>query len=132
MMNIFERRRHEGRDASLHVDGAAAVEGAVADLARKRRYGPSCLVARRHDVGVAGKREMRTAGAESRVKVVDVWRAGLGKYQPVAGEARRLEDVLQKRQGAAFVRRDAFAANEGLRQRDGIGRDECHHALGLL
>ncbi len=131
-MNVFERGGDEGGDASLHVDGAAAVEGAVADLARKRRYGPGGLVAGRHDVGVAGERKMRPAGAEAGVKVVDVGRAGLGEYQPMAGEARRLKHVLQQRQGAAFVRRDAFAANEGLRQRDGIGRDKRHHALGLL
>ena len=55
VMNVFECRCDERRDASLHVDCAAAIEQTVANFARKRRHGPGCLIACRHDVGVPGK-----------------------------------------------------------------------------
>ena len=74
---------------------------------------------------------MRTAGAEAGVKVIDVGCTGLGKYQPMTGEAGRLENVLQKRQRAALIRRNTLAADEGLCQRDWICRDKGHQTLGL-
>ncbi len=130
MMDVFERRRDEGRDAALHIHRAAPVDFAVADFARERRHGPGSLVAGGHDVGVACERKMRPAGAETGIEIVDVGRAGFGKDQPMASEAGGLEDVLQKRQRAAFVGRHAFAADERLRQCDGVGWDKGHCGLG--
>ena len=64
---LFEMARHrrdEAGDAALHVDCAAAVELAVCDLRREGRMRPGRLVARRHDVGVAGKHQMRPVADE--------------------------------------------------------------------
>ena len=103
----------------------------VADFAGKRRHRPGGVVADRHNVGMSGKRKMRAAGAEARVKIIDVGCAGLGEYQAMTGEACRLENVLQKRQRARFVRRHALAADKRLCQGDWICRDKRHDALGL-
>src|SRR6185312_2487092 len=49
----------DGRgDPALHVAGAAAPELAVGDFARERVEPPARLIARRHDVGVAGEGEI--------------------------------------------------------------------------
>ena len=46
-------------DAALHVAGAAAPDHAVGDRRRERIEPPSRGIARRHDVGMAGKDEIR-------------------------------------------------------------------------
>ena len=56
---MIEHRRQHAGDRALHVDGAAAEQDAVGDLAGERRMPPARLVARRHHVGMAGEDEMR-------------------------------------------------------------------------
>lgn len=75
---------------------------------------------------------MRPARAEACVQVIDVGRAGFGKYQPMTGEACRLQHVLQQRQRAPFVGRHAFAANKSLRQGHGVGGIERHDEAEVL
>ena len=76
---IVEHGGDESGDAALHVDRAAAVEQTVRRLAGERRQRPSRLVARRHHVGMAGEHQVRAAGADARIEIVDVGRAGLGE-----------------------------------------------------
>ena len=87
---IVERRRDLAGDRALHVDGAAAVEHAVGDLARERRMRPVRLVARRHHVGVAGEHQMRRGGADAGVEVLDSVGAGLREGDAMDREARAL------------------------------------------
>ena len=54
----------EGGDATLHVDGAAAVERAVGDLRAERRMGPARFVTDRHHIRMTGKDEMPPAVAD--------------------------------------------------------------------
>ena len=58
---VARRRRDEAGDGALHVDRAAAVEHAIADVGCERRHGPGTLVTRRHDVGMAGKTKVGRA-----------------------------------------------------------------------
>src|SRR4029450_324088 len=52
---MVEHRRDAAGNATLHVDGAAAIEKTVLHLARKRTMAPGALISRRHHVGMAGK-----------------------------------------------------------------------------
>jgi len=56
---ILQHRRDTTGDAALHVDGAAAIEEAVLDVAGERAMAPGALVARRHHVGMAGEGDVR-------------------------------------------------------------------------
>ena len=118
---IALRGGDEAGDLALHVDRAAPVEDAVADLRGERRRRPRVDVARRHDVGVAGEAEVGPGVAEPRVEVLDVGNAGLGECHAVAVEAGGDEHALEQRQRAGFGGRHAFAADQRLGQRDGIG-----------
>lgn len=53
MVNVFQGRGNESRHTALHVDGAASVDLAVADVAGERRDRPDFFIADGHDVGVA-------------------------------------------------------------------------------
>ena len=59
----------EGGDPALHVDHAAAVQQAAANLGHERVGRPA--VARRHHVEMAGEAEMRGAGAARREQILD-------------------------------------------------------------
>ncbi len=85
---MVEHRGKPAGDRALHVDGAAAVQHAVSDVGAERRVLPVRLVARRHHVGVAGEHEMRLAGADAGVEVLDIVGAGLGEGDAVDGKAR--------------------------------------------
>ena len=108
-------------DLPLHVDGAATVENAVADLRGERRCAPGVDIARRYDVGVAGKAKVRPGVAEPRVEVFDVREARLGKRHAVTLESGGDKHSLEQGQGAAFDGRHAFAADQRLGQRNRIG-----------
>ena len=54
---------HESRNGALHVAGTAAIQNAIHHLARERIVAPSA--AGRHDIGVAGKTEMRGGVADA-------------------------------------------------------------------
>jgi hypothetical protein len=114
------RRGDEGRDRALHVRGAAAVERAVVDLAGEGRDRPAVEVADRHDVAVAREAEMRAARADAGVEVVDVGRAGFRERHALAAEAERAERALEHAQHALVLRGHRGAADQGLREADGI------------
>ena len=92
---MIERRGDLAGDRALHVDGAAAVQHAVGDVGRERRVRPRLGIARRHHVGVAGEHQMRRAGADAGVEVLDVGGARLGERHAMHGEARALQHAFR-------------------------------------
>ncbi len=99
---MIERGGERAGDRALHVHRATAVERAACDLAGERRMAPFRLVARRHDVGVAGEDEMRGGVAEAGVEVLDRRRAGLRESDAMDLESRSLEHALDQAERAAF------------------------------
>ena len=81
---------------------------------------PGALVARRHDVGVAGEGEVRPVGADAGVEIVDVGGAGLAEGHAVAGEAAAFR-ALKHAQRTGIGRRDPGAADEIAGNRESIG-----------
>ena len=117
----------ETGDPALHVDGAAAVEFAVAGLAAEGGERPVGIVSRRHHVGMACKADMRSIHADPRKQVVD-----LAEGQPPAAETGGFQNALQIVERAAFHRRDRGATDQVARQCDGIGGAVCcTHAAGF-
>ena len=92
-LEIIEHRGDAAGDAALHVDGAAAVEIAVLDVAGERAVGPGALVARRHHVGMAGESDVRRAGADAGIEVVDIGGAGFAEGDAMHLEAGGLQSV---------------------------------------
>ena len=86
---IALRGGDEAGDLALHIDGAAPVEHAIADLRGERRRGPRVDVARRHDVGVAGKAEIGPGVAEPRIEVLDVRESRLARMSCGGTRSRR-------------------------------------------
>ena len=109
---MVEHGGDAGRDAAFHVDGAAAVERAVDDLAGEGRMRPRRFVAGRHDVGVAGEHQMRRAVADAGVEILHVRRADVRKGHAMHGEAGGAERLLQHGERAAFRRRHRRTAQE--------------------
>ena len=97
-VEIVERGRDRAGDGAFHVDGAAAIERAVGDVAGERRMRPGRFVAGRHHVGMAGEHQMRRVGADAGVEVLDRRGAGLREGDAMDVEARAFEHALNKRQ----------------------------------
>jgi hypothetical protein len=106
-------------DPALHVDGAAPVQKAVLDLARKRAVGPRALLAGRHHVGMSGKADMRRAGADAGVEVVDIGGAGLAEGDAVRLKAGGFQDGFQHAERAGIGRGYRGAANQIAGDREG-------------
>ena len=83
---------------------------------------PRCLVAGRHDVGVAGKHQMRAVAGTARIEVFDVGRAALGKDRALDRKAERLQHRFEHVQRAAFGGRHRRAADQGGEVFGGIDR----------
>src|SRR3954451_9063649 len=66
---IVQHRRDAAGDAAFHVDGPAAIEKTVLDVARERTVGPRTLVARRHHIGMSGKSDMWRAPADAGIEI---------------------------------------------------------------
>ena len=99
-------------DAALHVDGAAAVEEAVLDLARERAMAPCGFVAGRHHVGMAGKGDVRRCVADAGVEIVDIGGAGLAEGDAVHLEACGFQEVFENTERAGVGRGNGGAADE--------------------
>ena len=82
----------ETGDRGFHVGGAPAIEHAVLDFGAEGIGAPTVRIAHRHRVGMAGKTEMRRAGADAGIEIGDVGGAVLGEGLELAGEA----DFLQR------------------------------------
>ena len=109
---IVQHRRDAAGDAALHVDGAAAVQKAVLDVAGERAMGPCALVARRHHVGMAGKGDVRRAGADAGIEVVDIGGAGFAEGDAMHLEAGGLQDVFEDAERAGVGRGYGGAAQQ--------------------
>ncbi len=95
----LQRRDDEGRDAALHVGGAAAVHAVAVGLARE------CVVlprrgAERHHVDVAGEADRRTAVAYADLR--DEAGACLGELVVGDAEARLLQQRSQPPRASAL------------------------------
>jgi hypothetical protein len=120
VVQILQHRGDAAGDAALHVNGAAAGEIAVLDLAGERAERPRRFVAGRHHVGVAGKGDMRRRRADAGIEVVDIGGAGFGERHAVDVEAGRLQQVFEHTERAGVGRGDGRAANQIAGNRDGI------------
>ena len=123
---IFQHRRDAAGDAALHVDGAAAVQKAVLDVARERAVGPCGLVAGRHHVGMSGKGDVRRRVADAGIEIVDIGGAGFAEGDAVHLEAGAFQEILQHAERAGIGRGHRGAAQEVA----GDGKSEgISHAL---
>ena len=73
---------------------------------------PTLDVSRRHDIGMAGKDEMRRAVADLGEEIVDVRRARLGEDLAHASEAGRGQELLQHVERAGVGWRHRRAADQ--------------------
>src|SRR5512144_599004 len=87
LAEMIEHRCDSAGNAALHVDGAAAVELAVRDLAGKRRMLPRLLIARWHHVGMPGDHQIRRGGSDAGIKIFDIVSPWLAKRHAMHREA---------------------------------------------
>ena len=92
---IFQHRRDAAGDAALHVDGAAAIQKAVLDVAGERAVAPGGLVAGRHHVGMPGKADVRRLLADAGIEIVDIGGAGFAEGDAMDLEAGGFQDVFE-------------------------------------
>ncbi len=121
-------RGEERGDAALHVDRPAAVEVAVGDLSAKGRMAPALGIAGRHDVGVAGKDQMRRPRADRGKQILDVGGARVRKHQSLRLKPGRSENIGEQVQRAALGRRHRGAGDEGLEAGNGVDEGLGHDA----
>src|SRR5260221_3142232 len=121
MVQVVENSRDRASNATLHVDRPAAIQLAVRHLARKWRMLPGFFVARRRHVGIAGKYKLRLFCAYAGVEIFDVFGAGLAERHAMHGETCGFQNALEKRERAAFRRRDPRAAQQIAGNGDRIG-----------
>ena len=123
---IIQHRGDAAGDAALHVDGAAAVQKTVLDVAGERAVGPGALVAGRHHVGVSGKGEVRRRGADAGVEVVDIGGAGFAEGEAMHLEAGGLQNGFEHAERAGVGRGYRGAAQQVAG--DGEGGEGIIHA----
>ncbi len=117
---IVQHRRDAAGDAAFHVDGAAAIEKAVLDLAGERAVAPGGLVAGRHHVGMSGKGDVRRRGADAGIEIVDVGGAGFAEGDAMHLEAGGFQDVFEHAERAGIGRGDGGAADQVAGNGNGI------------
>src|ERR1700722_18773749 len=100
--------------------GWPPVQKAILDVARKRAVAPCCLVARRHHVGMPGKRDVRRGCADPGIEIVDIGRAWLAEGDAVGLEAGRFQDGFKHRKRAGIGRGYGRAAQEIAGDREGV------------
>ena len=122
----------EAGDRALHVDRAAAVDVAIDDLGGERLGTPGRNVARRHDVGVAGERDVGAGAAEAGVEVGDRRGARRLEGQAVAAKAEARERALDDVERPGVLGRDARAADQGLGERDRVGQLDHARSSSLI
>ena len=86
--------------------------------------GPFPLLARRHDVGMAGEDQMGAGAADAGIEVFNRRGTGLGEGDAMDLEARRLQRALDHAECTALRGRHRRAADKVAGERDGIGIGE--------
>ena len=107
-----ERRGHHRGEPALHVDRAAAVEHAVDDLRGEGRMPPARLRSGRHDVDMAGERQMRARPRRSRRRDSRPARSPPPRRPAARREAGRREMALEDVERRPRGRRDARRAHQ--------------------
>src|SRR5262245_4502153 len=110
--DVIERRGQRTGDRPLHVNGAAAVERAVGDLAGKRRVRPFRLVTWRHHIDVAGESKVRACRADARIEVFNGHGPGLCERNAMHSKSCRFEHAFDHAERAGFRRCHRRAAQE--------------------
>ncbi len=123
-----EGRRRRRRESSLHVAGAASPQLALGDLGRERPEPPAGGVARRHDVGVPGKDEVRRRLSVSGEEVENIRRSGRREGHELGREASAGEEIAQPGQNSGVRGRHRGKGDE--RARDVERRRERGHQPG--
>src|SRR5262245_4329075 len=124
--DVIERRGQRTGDRPLHVNGAAAVERAVGDLAGKWRVRPFRLVTWRHHIDVAGERKVRACRAGARVEVFNGRGPGLCERNAVHIKPRGFEYAFDHAERAGFRWCHRRAAQEIAGESGGIGAWRPH------
>ncbi len=126
-----DRRGGEGCDGAFHVGDAAAVDRALGELRAEGIEAPARGVSRRHDVGMAGKDEMRRRCPDPGVEILNVGRAGFGKNDPLRCKTRRFQTRLQHVLRAGVIGRHGRTPHQGAAKLDGRGCYIRHFASAL-
>ncbi len=98
----FEMIEHGGDragDAALHVDGAAAIEQTVGGVAVERRLRPRASSPAGTTSVWPAKVEVRCAGADARVEILDVGGARFAERDAMRGEAPGFQHIARAGQG---------------------------------
>src|SRR6185503_750236 len=114
----------KGRNRTLHVGSATAEDEAILLMGRERWCGPILDAARRHDVDMAGKAQMRRALAEAGEEIVDIGRARLGEDETLAREARGAEKGRETIERARLIGGHRGAADKICEERQRVGSHE--------
>src|SRR5262245_38037780 len=88
---VIERRGQRTGDRPLHVNGAAAVERAVGELAGRWRLRPVRLFTWRQNIDVAGESKVRACRTDARIEVFNVRGPGLREGNAVHIKPRGFE-----------------------------------------
>ena len=126
MLQIIDGRGGKGRNRTLHVGGAPAIEQAVLDFGGKGLVLPVGLVAHRHHVGMAGKTQMRFGRADAGEKIFNVGRVLVLEDQALADKAVGTQQVFKHGERTALMGGDGAAADQVLENCDGIGGGIFH------
>ena len=123
---MIEHGGDRAGNAALHVDGAAAIELAVGELAGKRRMRPGAFVARRHHVGMAGEYDVRRGRCRCGHRDFRRRRVpGSLKVMRCTVKPGAFQQVVEIAQRAAFRRRHRRAAQQFLGDGKRIGAQSC-------
>ena len=101
------RRRDEGGNCSLHVDGAASAQRAIPQAGRERIEGPGFDSSGRHHIGMAGETQIGAAIAHAGIEVMDI-----AKDQVVTVEPQLLQCRCDEVERALVLRGDAPATDK--------------------
>src|SRR3954470_24184454 len=120
LRDIIESCRRERGDAALHVGGAAAKDHAISNLPSKRIKAPAREIARRNDIRVPSKDQVRRALADSREEIVDVRRARFGETHNVGRKIRFAEQRREIMQRPTLLGCDRRTPDQSLQNRDRV------------
>ena len=112
--------RHKSGYSPFHITGATSIKNSIFNQGSKRVKRPLGKRSWRDDVNMSRKTERRAFATTLCVEVRDVWRVCILKFKVCTFEIERLQRTLQGSQRPRIIRRNRWAPNQGLRQRQRI------------
>ena len=119
-------RHHHGRQRTFHIRRAAAEQHPVANGRLERWVDPAVGIARRHDVGVTGKRQRLPLSAPC-PKILCI-----RKIHALNGKTDRAQAFNHQRLTSRIIRAQGRAANKLLCQLNNRARHRLHLVKKLL